>query len=65
MNRSKTEFKINGVRFDRTSKRNGHYDVRMFFKEYNGWVTIGIASTVARVREVAEHYMEMKEIASF
>lgn len=65
MNKSRTEFKINGVRFDRTSKINGHYDVIMFSKEYNGWVTIGIASTVARVHEVAEHYMEMEKIASF
>lgn len=57
MNKSRTEFKINGIRFDRTPKVDGWYGVRIFSELYNGWVTIGNARTVAGVREFAEAYM--------
>ena len=54
---AKTEFKINGIRFDRTPKVDGWYGIRMFYSPFNGWVTIGKARTVAGVREFAEAYM--------
>ena len=57
------EFKVGGILFAYTGKRNAPLNVKMFSSDFDAWVSIGTAYTAHGAREIAEDFIFRAEQA--